>query len=257
MAVVRSILPRTIFAWFPPTSSIMRNCARQVADVERAPGATESRVHQWRGAPRARLGSRGSWRCRESGRRRPGPFRFEIRELREAHGRPRHGSRCRYTLHAPQRSRSSSTLPAFGRADKAFQYQRTFPTATYTALATAASSPTLLPISRPADMTRMKCRWIRPQTLYSQKLNGNGQVVVLVDAYGPTRLRRTPTLSRNQWVAGSEWQQLRDLLPTGPQLRGNTCGWDTETSLDVECHTRWLREPSSRCAGGRRLLHQP
>jgi len=103
---------------------------------------------------------------------------FEIRELREAHGRPRHreaGVRYHSPPH-PARSRSSSTLPAFGRADKAFQYQRHLPDRYLTGSRYGGIITDVAPNLPPCGYDRMNAGGIRPQTLYNQKLNGNGRL---------------------------------------------------------------------------------
>ncbi len=72
--------------------------------------------------------------------------------------------------------------------------------------------------------------------LYSQGLDGTGQTVAIVDAYGSDTI----------WDDANYFAQINGLpaytdsnftiyYPTGPtNCGGNTCGWDVETSLDVE-----------------------
>lgn len=73
-------------------------------------------------------------------------------------------------------------------------------------------------------------------SLYKQKLDGTGQTVVIVDAYGSD----TITSDANVFAQINGLPALTDsnftiYYPTGPtNCGGNTCGWDVETSLDVE-----------------------
>jgi subtilase family serine protease len=73
-------------------------------------------------------------------------------------------------------------------------------------------------------------------SLYSQNLDGRGQTVVIVDAFGSdtitddanifNQINGLPQLTSNNFAI---------YYPTGPtNCGGNTCGWDVETSLDVE-----------------------
>ena len=73
-------------------------------------------------------------------------------------------------------------------------------------------------------------------SLYKKKLDGTGQTVVIVDAYGSD----TITNDANLFSQINGLPQLNPggnfsiYYPTGPTSCGGTCGWDTETSLDVE-----------------------
>jgi subtilase family serine protease len=76
-------------------------------------------------------------------------------------------------------------------------------------------------------------------SLYKQKLNGTGQTIAIVDAYGSD----TITTDANTFAQINGLPALNDnnfaiFYPTGPTTCGNNtptpCGWDTETSLDVE-----------------------
>ncbi|MGA9527899.1 MAG: S53 family peptidase [Terriglobales bacterium] len=73
-------------------------------------------------------------------------------------------------------------------------------------------------------------------SLYSQKLRGQNQNIVIVDAYGDdditsdanafSQINDLPALTSNNFGI---------FYPTGPtNCSGNTCGWDGETALDVE-----------------------
>jgi subtilase family serine protease len=72
--------------------------------------------------------------------------------------------------------------------------------------------------------------------LYKAKLDGTGQTVVIVDAFGSD----TITSDANVFSQINGLPALTDsnfaiYFPTGPtNCGGNTCGWDVETSLDVE-----------------------
>jgi len=73
-------------------------------------------------------------------------------------------------------------------------------------------------------------------SLYGKKLDGTGQTIVIVDAYGSD----TITSDANVFAAINGLPALTSsnfaiYYPTGPtNCGGNTCGWDVETSLDVE-----------------------
>jgi len=73
-------------------------------------------------------------------------------------------------------------------------------------------------------------------SLYKQGLDGTGQTIVIVDAFGSdtitsdanvfAEINGLPPLTKSNFTI---------YYPTGPATcGGNTCGWDTETSLDVE-----------------------
>jgi len=72
--------------------------------------------------------------------------------------------------------------------------------------------------------------------LYKAKLDGTGQTVAIVDAYGSD----TITSDANVFASINGLPPLTSsnfaiYYPTGPtNCGGNTCGWDVETSLDVE-----------------------
>jgi subtilase family serine protease len=76
-------------------------------------------------------------------------------------------------------------------------------------------------------------------SLYAQGLDGTGQTVVIVDAYGSD----TITTDANVFASINGLPPLTSsnftiYYPTGPTTCGNAtgpgCGWDVETSLDVE-----------------------
>jgi len=74
-------------------------------------------------------------------------------------------------------------------------------------------------------------------SLYADKLDGTGETVVIVDAYGSD----TITSDANIFAAINGLPPLvpgvnfNIYYPGGPtNCGGNTCGWDVETSLDVE-----------------------
>ncbi|MGA2965463.1 MAG: S53 family peptidase [Terriglobales bacterium] len=74
-------------------------------------------------------------------------------------------------------------------------------------------------------------------SLYKQKLDGTGQTVVLVDAYGSdTILSDGNAFSSINHLPQLTPDNFQIFYPTGPTNCGgtNTCGWDLETSLDVE-----------------------
>jgi len=72
--------------------------------------------------------------------------------------------------------------------------------------------------------------------LFKAKLDGTGQTVVIIDAFGSD----TITSDANVFAQINGLPALTDsnftiYYPTGPtDCGGNTCGWDVETSLDVE-----------------------
>jgi len=74
-------------------------------------------------------------------------------------------------------------------------------------------------------------------SLYKEKLDGTGQTIVIVDAYGSdTIVTDANTFSQiNGLPALTPGSNFNIYYPGGPtNCGGNTCGWDTETSLDVE-----------------------
>jgi subtilase family serine protease len=75
------------------------------------------------------------------------------------------------------------------------------------------------------------------KALYTKGLNGAGQTVVIVDAYGSDTI--TNDANTFALINGLPPLALTNnfniYYPTGPtNCGGNTCGWDVETSLDVE-----------------------
>ncbi len=73
--------------------------------------------------------------------------------------------------------------------------------------------------------------------LYRQGLDGAGQTVVIVDAYGSDSIATDAyTFSAiNGLPPLLLLSNFNIYYPTGPtNCKGNTCGWDLETSLDVE-----------------------
>jgi subtilase family serine protease len=72
--------------------------------------------------------------------------------------------------------------------------------------------------------------------LYKKGLDGTGQTIVIVDAYGSDTIStdaNTFAQINNLPALGSS--NFTIYYPTGPtNCGGNTCGWDVETSLDVE-----------------------
>jgi subtilase family serine protease len=73
--------------------------------------------------------------------------------------------------------------------------------------------------------------------LYQQGLTGAGQTVVIVDAYGSDSIATDAATfnSINGLPSLSLLSNFNIYYPTGvTNCGGNTCGWDVETSLDVE-----------------------
>jgi subtilase family serine protease len=73
--------------------------------------------------------------------------------------------------------------------------------------------------------------------LYKSGLDGTGQTVVIVDAYGSDSITSDANLfsSLNGLPALVPGTNFNIIQPGGPtDCSGNTCGWDAETSLDVE-----------------------
>jgi len=74
-------------------------------------------------------------------------------------------------------------------------------------------------------------------SLYAKGLDGAGQTVVIVDAYGSDSIA-TDAYTFSQINGLPPLLLLNNFniyYPTGPtNCKGNTCGWDVETSLDVE-----------------------
>ena len=72
--------------------------------------------------------------------------------------------------------------------------------------------------------------------LYKQKLDGTGQTIVIVDAFGSDTITTDAnTFAQINGLPALNSQNFTIYYPTGPtNCGGNTCGWDVETSLDVE-----------------------
>src|SRR6202140_1775769 len=72
--------------------------------------------------------------------------------------------------------------------------------------------------------------------LYSQKLDGRGQTIAIVDAYGSDTITSDANVfSQINGLPPLTSSNFTIYYPTGPtSCGGNTCGWDVETSLDVE-----------------------
>jgi len=73
-------------------------------------------------------------------------------------------------------------------------------------------------------------------SLYKEKLDGSGQTIVIVDAYGSDTITTDAnTFAEINGLPALTASNFKILYPTGPtNCGGNTCGWDVETSLDVE-----------------------
>lgn len=73
-------------------------------------------------------------------------------------------------------------------------------------------------------------------TLYKHKLDGTGQTVVIVDAYGSDTITSDANVfAEINGLPALTSSNFNIYYPTGPtNCGGNTCGWDVETSLDVE-----------------------
>jgi subtilase family serine protease len=72
--------------------------------------------------------------------------------------------------------------------------------------------------------------------LYKEKLDGSGQTIVIVDAYGSDTITTDAnTFAEINGLPALTSSNFTIYYPTGPtNCGGNTCGWDVETSLDVE-----------------------
>ena len=72
--------------------------------------------------------------------------------------------------------------------------------------------------------------------LYKQGLDGTGQTVVIVDAFGSDTITNDAnTFAQINGLPALTSSNFAIYYPTGPtSCSGNTCGWDVETSLDVE-----------------------
>jgi subtilase family serine protease len=72
--------------------------------------------------------------------------------------------------------------------------------------------------------------------LYKEHLDGTGQTVVIVDAYGSDTITGDAnTFSQINGLPALTSSNFTIYYPTGAtNCGGNTCGWDVETSLDVE-----------------------
>jgi subtilase family serine protease len=73
-------------------------------------------------------------------------------------------------------------------------------------------------------------------SLYANKLNGSGQTIVIVDAYGSDTIKHDANVfSQINGLPALTAKNFSIYYPTGPtNCGGNTCGWDAETSIDVE-----------------------
>lgn len=71
--------------------------------------------------------------------------------------------------------------------------------------------------------------------LYKAKLDGTGQTVVIVDAFGSDTITGDANVfSQINGLPALTDSNFAIYYPTGPTSCGGTCGWDVETSLDVE-----------------------
>ncbi len=72
--------------------------------------------------------------------------------------------------------------------------------------------------------------------LYADKLDGTGQTVVIIDAYGSDTITSDANIfAEINGLPALTTSNFAIYYPTGPtNCGGNTCGWDVETSLDVE-----------------------
>jgi subtilase family serine protease len=72
--------------------------------------------------------------------------------------------------------------------------------------------------------------------LFKQKLDGTGQNIVIVDAFGSDTITDDANIfSQINGLPALTDDNFAIFYPTGPtDCGGNTCGWDVETSLDVE-----------------------
>ncbi len=73
-------------------------------------------------------------------------------------------------------------------------------------------------------------------SLYKKGLDGTGQTVVIVDAFGSDTIASDANVfSAINGLPKLTSSNFAIYYPTGPaNCGGNTCGWDVETSLDVE-----------------------
>ncbi|MGA3089693.1 MAG: S53 family peptidase [Terriglobales bacterium] len=73
-------------------------------------------------------------------------------------------------------------------------------------------------------------------SLYKAGLDGTGQTVVIVDAFGSDTITGDANaFAEINGLPALTSKNLTIYYPTGPtNCGGNTCGWDVETSLDVE-----------------------
>ncbi len=73
-------------------------------------------------------------------------------------------------------------------------------------------------------------------SLYKANLDGTGQTVVIVDAYGSDTITSDANIfAQINGLPPLTSSNFTIYYPTGPtNCGGNTCGWDVETSLDVE-----------------------
>ena len=141
-------------------------------------------------------------------------------------------------------------LSYFGPVDKFFNKDclrdtqtRTFktggsgPYATYTGTRYGSNinsgPPNLAPCGYNAKQVD-KAYGITP--LLKQGLDGTGQTVVIVDAYGSDTITSDAnTFSAINGLPPLTPSNFQIYYPTGPtDCGGNTCGWDVETSIDVE-----------------------
>ncbi len=73
-------------------------------------------------------------------------------------------------------------------------------------------------------------------SLYKEKLDGTGQTIVIVDAYGSDTITSDANVfAEINGLPALTSSNFAIYYPTGPtNCGGNICGWDVETSLDVE-----------------------
>jgi subtilase family serine protease len=107
-----------------------------------------------------------------------------------------------------------------------------YPKATYTGYRYATDATNTCPGYIPAQL--QTAYGLNP--LYSKGLNGAGQTIIIVDAYGSSSIREdVNTFSSAYGLPHLNSTNFKIYHPGGPAVCGAACGsWPTETTLDVE-----------------------
>jgi subtilase family serine protease len=146
------------------------------------------------------------------------------------------------------KARAPRTIPAKGSADFGLQLftDECFTTPTTFTYGTSANLPVGVYFGNVYDNTARACGYTPAQmqqvyglsAAYKAGISGQGQTIVIVDAYGSTTIQSDTTNFNSRYgLPAFTSSSFKVIYPTGkpldPQL-GLSEGWNVETSLDVE-----------------------